>query len=165
MWEELMRVGEPIGIIPVGIEAQRILRLEKGHIIVGQDTDGLTVPEEAGLGWAVSYKKGYFIGGPAIAHLNRAPVSRQLTGFVLQDPEGPVPSECHLVLSGDKITGRVTSVAKSPSLGQVIGLAYVAPEQAVTGSEFEIKLGQRQRVKARATELPFYDPDNSRQQL
>ncbi len=165
IWEELMRAGEPIGIIPVGIEAQRILRLEKGHIIVGQDTDGLTFPREAGLGWAVSQKKGYFVGGPAIAHLNQAPVSRQLTGFVLQDPEGPVPSECHLVLSGDNITGRVTSVAKSPSLGQVIGLAYVAPEQAVTGSEFEIKLGRRQRVKARATELPFYDPDNSRQQL
>jgi len=165
IWEELMRAGEPIGIIPVGVEAQRILRLEKGHIIVGQDTDGLTFPREAGLGWAVSQKKGYFVGGPAIAHLNQAPVSRQLTGFVLQDPAGPAPSECHLVLSGDIITGRVTSVAKSPSLGQVIGLAYVAPEQAVTGSEFEIKLGRQQRVKARATELPFYDPDNSRQQL
>ncbi len=158
-----MRAGEQIGITPVGVEAQRILRLEKGHIIVGQDTDGLTFPEEAGLGWAVSHKKGYFVGGPAIAHLNQAPVSRQLTGFVLQDPDGPVPSECHLVLSGDAITGRVTSVAKSPSLGKVIGLAYVAPEQAVTGAEFEIKVKQGVRVKAQAADLPFYDPDNLRQ--
>jgi sarcosine oxidase subunit alpha len=63
------------------------------------------------------------------------------------------------------MTGRVTSVAYSPSLGQVIGLAYVSPEQAVTGSEFEIKVDQGQRVKAIATALPFYDPDNLRQQL
>jgi sarcosine oxidase subunit alpha len=141
------------------------LRLEKGHIIIGQDTDGLTFPGEAGLGWAVSHRKGYFVGGPAIAHMNQTPVSRQLTGFVLQDPDGPAPSECHLVLSGDKITGRVTSVAKSPSLGQVIGLAYVAPEQAISGAEFEIKVRHGIRVKAQATDLPFYDPDNLRQQL
>ena len=165
IWEELARAGESLGILPVGVEAQRLLRLEKGHIIVGQDTDGLTFPEEAGLGWAVSKKKGYFIGGPAIFHLNQASVSRQLTGFVLKDTGGPVPCECHLVLSGNQMTGRVTSVAYSPSLGQVIGLAYVSPEQAVTGSEFEIKVGQGQRVKAIATTLPFYDPDNLRQQL
>jgi sarcosine oxidase subunit alpha len=165
IWEELVRAGESLGILPVGVEAQRLLRLEKGHIIVGQDTDGLTFPEEAGLGWAVSKKKGYFIGGPAIFHLNQAPVSRQLTGFVLKDTGGPEPCECHLVLSGNQMTGRVTSVAYSPSMGQVIGLAYVSPEQAVTGSEFEIKVGQGQRVKAIATTLPFYDPDNLRQQL
>jgi sarcosine oxidase subunit alpha len=165
IWEKLVRAGEEAGILPVGVEAQRILRLEKGHIIIGQDTDGLTVPGEAGLGWAVSHRKGYFVGGPAIAHMNQAPVSRQLTGFVLQDPEGPVPSECHLVLSGDKITGRVTSVAKSPSLDRVIGLAYVAPEQAISGAEFEIKVRHGIRVKAQAADLPFYDPDNMRQQL
>jgi sarcosine oxidase subunit alpha len=165
IWEELAGAGESLGILPVGVEAQRILRLEKGHIIVGQDTDGLTFPEEAGLGWAVSRKKGYFIGGPAITHLTQTPVSRQLTGFVLADTGGPVPRECHLVLSGKQMTGRVTSVAYSPSLGQVIGLAYVSPEQAVTGSEFEIKVDQGQRVKAIATALPFYDPDNLRQQL
>jgi len=93
------------------------------------------------------------------------PVARRLTGFVLQDPDGPTPLESHLVLSGDRITGRVTSVAQSPTLGHLIGLAYVAPEQAVAGAEFDIKVDRGQRVKARATTLPFYDPDNSRQQL
>ena len=165
VWQELLRAGENLGLLPVGVEAQRILRLEKGHIIVGQDTDGLTFPGEAGLEWAVSHSKGYFIGGPAISHMNEAPAARRLTGFLLQEPRGPVPEECHLVLSGEKITGRVTSVAKSPTLGQVIGLAYVAREQAVAGTEFEIKLGQGERVRACATTLPFYDPENLRQQL
>lgn len=165
IWEKLIQAGQSLGLQPVGIEAQRILRLEKGHIIVGQDTDGLTLPGEAGLGWAVSRKKGYFVGGPAIAHLGQTPVIRQLSGFVLQNPDGPMPSECHLVLSGDQITGRVTSVAKSPSLGRVIGLAYLSPEQAVTGAEFEIKVAQGKRVRAIVAEVPFYDPDNSRQLL
>ena len=165
IWEALMAAGESLGIQPVGVEAQRILRLEKGHIIIGQDTDGLTVPAEAGLDWAVSRKKGYFIGGPAIGHLAQTPVSRCLTGFVLQDPEAVLPRECQLVLSGDTITGRVTSVAHSPSLGKVIGLACVASAQAVNGAEFDIKTGPVQRVKARATKLPFYDPDNLRQAL
>lgn len=165
VWEELMHADESLGILPVGVEAQRILRLEKGHIIVGQDTDGLTLPGEAGLDWAVSRRKGYFIGGPAITHHSLTPISRRLTGFVLADRTGPVPCESQLVLSGDTISGRVTSVAHSPSLGQIIGLAYVAPEQAVTGAEFEIKVGRGQRVTAKATDLPFYDPGNTRQQL
>jgi sarcosine oxidase subunit alpha len=42
LWDRLMEAGKPFGIVPFGVEAQRILRLEKGHIIVGQDTDGLT---------------------------------------------------------------------------------------------------------------------------
>lgn len=165
IWEELVHLGESLGAVPVGVEAQRILRLEKGHIIVGQDTDGLTYPREVGLDWAVSGKKGYFTGGPAISHLNKATANRCLTGFILEDHQGPLPKECQLVLSGDTITGRVTSVARSPSLRQVIGLAYVAPEQAVSGTTFEIKTDHGQRIMARATELPFYDPQNTRQQM
>ena len=43
----------PRGVRAFGVEAQRVLRLEKGHAIVAQDTDNLTNPFEAGLGWAV----------------------------------------------------------------------------------------------------------------
>ena len=41
------RPGRPRGLRPFGVEAQRVLRLEKGYFIVGQDTDGLTDPYEA----------------------------------------------------------------------------------------------------------------------
>ena len=50
------------GIVPFGVEAQRLLRLEKGHLIVSQDTDGLTDPFEAHLGWAVKLDKPFFVG-------------------------------------------------------------------------------------------------------
>ena len=41
MWRALLSSGARYGIRPFGVEAQRMLRLEKGHIIVGQDTDGV----------------------------------------------------------------------------------------------------------------------------
>ena len=50
IWKDLFDAGEDLSIRAVGVEAQRILRLEKGHLIVGQDTDGLTMPRDAALG-------------------------------------------------------------------------------------------------------------------
>jgi sarcosine oxidase subunit alpha len=163
LWEALVMAGTSFGLKPVGVEAQRILRLEKGHIIVGQDTDGLTFPEEAGLGWAVSSKKGDFVGGSAISILNSHKLSRKLTGFRLTDPKAPLPEECHLVVRDGEITGRVTSVARSEALDQTIGLAYVASDQAVPGQTFEIKTGNGRKIEAESVKIPFYDPDNKRQ--
>ncbi len=62
LWDALMQAGCAHGIQPFGVEAQRLLRLEKAHIIIGQDTDGLTTPIEAAMDWAVKMDKPYFIG-------------------------------------------------------------------------------------------------------
>src|SRR6185312_14694245 len=62
VWDALMEAGKPLGIRPFGVEAQRVLRLEKGHIIIGQDTDGLTHPYEADMAWAVAKSKPFFVG-------------------------------------------------------------------------------------------------------
>src|SRR5262249_56200499 len=62
VWEALMEAGKAYGIKPFGVEAQRVLRLEKGHIIVGQDTDGLSNPLDAGLEGLVKLDKEDFIG-------------------------------------------------------------------------------------------------------
>ena len=66
LWDALTTAGQETGLQPFGVEAQRLLRLEKGHVIIGQDTDGLTTPEEAGMGWAVSKRKPFFVGSRAI---------------------------------------------------------------------------------------------------
>ncbi len=165
IWEELFAAGVDFGLRPVGVEAQRILRLEKGHIIVGQDTDGLTMPRDAALDWAVTTSKPYFIGKPAIGFAETRAKTRQLVGFRLLNADGPVPEESHLVMRDDTIVGRVTSVARSAALDGVIGLAYVAPAQTEPGTDFQIKVSDRQNVTARTVQLPFYDPGNSRQAL
>lgn len=165
LWDALLEAGAPDGIRPFGIEAQRVLRLEKGHIIIGQDTDGLTHPIEVDMAWALSRNKPYFVGGRAIQIQERAGLTRRLVGFTIDDPAAPVPQECHLTLRSGDIVGRVTSAARSPSLDRVIGLAYVAPEQAGEGTLFDIKVDAGRIVPGRVVPLPFYDPGNKRQEL
>ncbi|WP_239651750.1 2Fe-2S iron-sulfur cluster-binding protein [Neosynechococcus sphagnicola] len=60
LWEVLLEAGKPYDLAVFGVEAQRLLRLEKAHLIIGQDTDGLTTPREAGLAWAVKMDKPVF---------------------------------------------------------------------------------------------------------
>ena len=70
------------GSRPFGVEAQRVLRLEKQHAIVGQDTDALSSPLEAGMGWLVKAEKPDFIGRDAAAAVAATRPARQvLTGF------------------------------------------------------------------------------------
>lgn len=164
LWDALNHHGRELGIRPFGVEAQRLLRLEKGHIIIGQDTDGLTHPHEADMAWAISRKKPFFVGGRAIDIQVERGLERKLIGFTI--PAGsPVPEECHLTIRGDNITGRVTSASYSPALDKVVGLAYVAPDQTEPGTKFDIRIDNGQIVQGEVSALPFYDPDNARQEL
>jgi len=164
LWGRIFAAGEEFAMCSVGVEAQRILRLEKGHLIVGQDTDGLTTPRDAALNWAVKMQKPRFIGKPAIAFTAQREPSRQLVGFRLQDSNGPVPRESHLVVRDSEIVGRVTSVVHSKQLNAIIGLAYVAPDQVEPGSKLSIKVSAGQLLTAETVTTPFYDPDNLRQE-
>lgn len=161
LWDRLRAAG----VRPFGVEAQRLLRLEKGHIIVGQDTDGLTDPGEADMMWAVSAKKPGFVGRRALQMRAAKPPGRRLVGFEIADPALPMPAECHLVVRDGAITGRVTSVARSPVLDKIIGLAFVAPDQARPDSRILIKTEGGSLVPARVVKPPFYDPDNQRQDM
>ncbi len=165
LWDALLEAGADHGIRPFGVEAQRLLRLEKGHIIVGQDTDGLTHPDEADMAWAIARDKPFFVGGRSIEIHRKRALGRKLVGFTIAGAAAPVPKECHLVVRDGEITGRVTSAAYSPALERVIGLAYVAPDQAEVGSGFEIKVAAGRLVPAEVVALPFYDPNNLRQTL
>ncbi|SLN57326.1 glycine cleavage T C-terminal barrel domain-containing protein [Oceanibacterium hippocampi] len=163
LWDALVEAGREEGIAPFGVEAQRLLRLEKGHIIVGQDTDGTTNPLEADMAWAIARKKDFFVGKHAIGLRSRAGLTRKLVGFRLPAGESRVPKECHLVIRDGQVAGRVTSAARSASLGHVIGLAYVPAEHAAPGVPFDIRVDQGAMLRAEVVPLPFYDPDNERQ--
>ena len=164
LWDTLIQVGKKFDIQPFGVEAQRLLRLEKGHIIVGQDTDGLTIPQEANMGWAIAQKKPYFQGKRAIQAINAREVSRQLVGFKLPI-DSPLPEECNLIIDNNEIIGRVTSVSPSPTLNKIIGLAFVSSNKSAPGKVIQIKLSNARIIDAMVCQTPFYDPDNERQEL
>ena len=140
------------------------MRLEKGHIIIGQDTDGLTTPLEAGLEWAVRMDKPFFIGQRSLRILEKQPRKHRLVGFALgKEFAGETPKECHLVIRNGNIAGRVTSIAYSESLGHHLGLAFVAPELAQEGLRFNIRGEAGRMVEAAVVRTPFYDPAAERQ--
>ncbi len=165
LWDILMEAGQPLGLKPFGVEAQRILRLEKGHIIVGQDTDGLTNPLEANMEWALAKKKPFYIGKRTIDMLAAKGVTRKLVGFAVTSARSPAPKDCHLVIRDGAIAGRVTSVVKSPTLGKVIGLAYLPMDMIEPGTKFQIRTDFGAMADAEVVPTPFYDPDNKRQEI
>ncbi|MFV7433592.1 2Fe-2S iron-sulfur cluster-binding protein [Pseudomonas shirazica] len=164
LWDTLMQAGAGLGIRPFGVETQRLLRLEKGHVIISQDTDGMPHPAEIDMQWAIGRKKPFFVGKRSIEILEAQPLKRKLVGFTL--PKGsPQPLEGHLVLDGADISGNVTSCEYSQTLGQIIGLAYAGAHQATPGMHIPIRVEGGVMVNAKVVPLPFHDPDNLRQEL
>jgi len=164
LWDALMEAGAAEGIGPFGVEAQRLLRLEKGHLIVGQDTDGLSTPFDVGLDWAVKLDKPFFVGRRSLQIIRKKPLRQKLVGFRLPtDLAGPAPQECHLVIDGGDIAGRVTSIAWSPSLGRYIGLAFVRPDLGEPGRVLTVRLTDGSLVNCEVCATPCFDPGDERQ--
>ena len=159
MWHAIMEAGRDFGIAPFGLEAQRILRLEKGHVIVGQDTDATSTPLNAGSEWAVRFDKDDFIGRDGLAIAAARGPREQLVGFVM--PNGDAPEDGTPVLSGGRPVGRVTSARISPTMGHGFGLAWVPPHLAEEGATIEVLVDHRP-VTARITLQPVYDPEGRR---
>ncbi len=173
LWERLLAAGAEDGIRPFGVEAQRVLRLEKGHLIVGQDTDALSDPFSAGLGWAVKLDKSDFIGQRSLLRLADSEISRRLVGFKMERP-GLLPEEGLQIVEavprssahplGLKIIGWISSARFSPTLGEVIGLCWLPAALADRpGTPFTIRRGKG-LVTGRVHHGPFVDPEGSRLQ-
>ena len=161
--EALWDAIRALDVAPFGVEAQRVLRLEKGHVIIGQDTDAMSTPGEIAMQWAVARNKPFFVGGRSLQELDTQAPIRRLVGFLLPANESRLPAESHLVLSDGNMIGRVTSSAYSTVLKRGIGMAYVRPEDAAPGTPITIKLTGGEQVTAEVTSTPFYDPQNARQ--
>jgi sarcosine oxidase subunit alpha len=170
LWDTILDAGKDLGIKPFGVEAQRVLRLEKQHAIVGQDTDALSNPLDAGMGWLVKRDKLDFIGRDAMLGLLERgapdlgrPGRQVLTGF--QTPGPLLPAEGAAIVRDGKAVGRVTSCKLSPTLGHPIGLAWVPAEDAVDGSPLTIRLGvgtDGATTPGTVRTTPFYDPEGQR---
>ncbi|HIG25943.1 MAG TPA: FAD-dependent oxidoreductase [Acidimicrobiia bacterium] len=149
VWEALLAEGQDLGCAPFGVEAQRILRLEKGHYIVGQDTDGLSKAPTAGLGGLVKLDKTDTIGLPEL----RAAYQREdLPILVAVQPDDPtvLPEEAAQIVDGQTTTilGRITSSRHSPTLDRSICLAQVAPQLAAPGTIITVLMADGRRIPA-----------------
>lgn len=163
VWNAIMRAGERLGIQPFGVEAQRLLRLEKGHLIVSQDTDALTNPFEADLAWAIGKKKPFFIGSRSLDILRKKPLARRLVGMAFRADVDALPEECNLIIANGEIVGRITSIAPCSTLGHPIAMGFLRPDLAEPDSRVTVRLDPGNLVEAQVVPMPFYDPENTRQ--
>ena len=154
LWRRLFELGADLGVAPHGLEALLQLRLEKGHIIVGQDTDYDSTPRRLDHGWAVRMDKGDFVGRQALTRTDRIPLDKMLVGLEL---DGDPVAEGAVIWHRAEYAGYVTSSARSPARGKSVMLAWVSTFDGVLPDSVVVD----GREAARAA-VPFYDPEGTR---
>ncbi len=154
LWRALLGTGPDLGIRPHGLRALFGLRLEKGHVIVGMDTELDTSPHRLGMDWAVRMEKPAFIGRASIERTAKLPDTRRWVGFAM---DGAAPPEGTPIRSLDdgEIIGNVTGSWTSPLLGQALMLGW----QKRAPFPDRVSIDGREAI---VTPTPFYDPEGRR---
>ena len=152
LWRSLMTLGEDLGIRPHGLQALFGLRLEKGHVIVGMDTELDTTPRRIGMDWAVRMEKPRFIGRAALERTSTIDDERRWMGFTM---DGVAPLEGTPILADGDIVGNVTGSWTSPLLGKALILGW----QRRTPFRDRVEIDGREALVA---PTPFYDPEGHR---
>ncbi|GAO80954.1 2Fe-2S iron-sulfur cluster-binding protein [Sphingopyxis sp. C-1] len=165
--ERLLDAGRPLGLVPFGIEALDVLRVEKGFLHVGNETDGATMPQDIGFAGTLKCKASDFIGRRgALMPVGHAPGRMQLVGLAsLDDRRLPVGAHCPRQ-SGTGSDGWVTSSVHSPTLGRPHALGMIADGASRMGEGLVLwDLGPDNRgevYRARIVAPCAYDPEGLR---
>jgi len=163
VWDAIWEAGEPKGLMPLGLEALDMLRVEAGLVFAGAEFCDQTNPFEAGIGFTVPLKtkEDDFIGRDALVRAKEHP-QRVLVGLDLVGDD--------LVGTGDPVmidrqqVGTITSGVRSPILRKNIALCRMSIEHSEIGTEVEVgKMdGHQKRLPATVVRFPHYDPDKER---
>ena len=157
LWEDLMSLGQALGLLPAGLGARDTLRTEAGYSHYGHELTSDTTPIEAALGWAVALDKPCFNGREMLEAQKEDGVSRRCIAFKMTGKSAP-PREHYKIFSADGTSreiGEVTSGTQSPSLGCGIGLGYVERAHAKYGTGIEIEIRNR-RFSAQVFRRPIF---------
>ncbi|MBU3028556.1 sarcosine oxidase subunit alpha family protein [Paracoccus marinaquae] len=168
LWERLHEAGHDMGITPYGTEAMHVMRAEKGFIMIGDETDGTIIPQDLGLGWAISKKKADYIGKRAQSRSFMTDRARwQLVGLESLDgrviPDGAYAVDAGSNANGQrKMQGRVTSSYHSPTLDRPIAMALVRHGPERMGQVLDFPLPSGEVMQGRICDPVFYDREGGR---
>jgi len=160
VWDILLAAGDEFGIMPAGYRAIDSLRMEKGFLAWGLDITLDENPLEAGLGFAVDFKKGDFIGRTAIQQ-SMDNGQKQVLCSVLTDKDACILYGGEAVYQNDTPVARLRSGGFGHSIDKNIGFAYMPPELAVPGTKVEID-SFCEKIPAEVGPLCNYDPKGER---
>ncbi|MGF6708650.1 DUF1989 domain-containing protein [Pseudomonas frederiksbergensis] len=163
VWDRIWQLGQPLGLVPLGLEALDMLRIEAGLIFAGYEFSDQTDPFEAGISFCVPLKSKTddFNGRDALLRRSAHP-AHKLVGLQLSGNEGAHHGDP--VYRGRAQVGVITSACRSPLLANNIALCRVDVACADVGTALEIGKvdGLQKRISATVTAAIFYDPDKSR---
>ncbi|MFO6448312.1 2Fe-2S iron-sulfur cluster-binding protein [Erythrobacter sp. NE805] len=163
--DRLMAAGAPFGLAPFGVESLMVLRIEKGFLHVGSDTDGMTLPQDIGFGGPVKSKASDFVGRRSCLRPDGQRADRrQFVG--LESCDGRVlPVGAHIVAADAAppaaSQGWVTSSIASPTLGRPHALAMIEAGTARMGEAVTV-WDEGTRYPARIVAPCAYDPEGAR---
>jgi len=164
VWNMLKEAGAEFGIRNFGVEAQNVLRMEKCHIILGQESEQRTNLLDVGLGflWDRTKTDAKTVGAVALRQAEKQPGRLKLVGIRMEDDDRPARDGALIVDS--KVRGYVATMRKSFTTGQAIGMALVESQLADIGTRLEIFEDECNGVRlyARVVKMPFYDPKGER---
>ncbi len=162
VFDAVWQSGEPHGLMPLGLQALDMLRIEAGLAFAGYEFCDQTDPFEAGIGFTVALSKNEdFTGRDALIRRKEHP-QKKLVGLEMEGDETVGHGDC--VHVGRAQIGVITSATRSPILRKTIALARVDVSHEALGTEVEVgKLdGQQKRLPARIVRFPHYDPEKTR---
>ncbi|MDM8525942.1 glycine cleavage T C-terminal barrel domain-containing protein [Desulfococcaceae bacterium HSG8] len=165
LWDILEEAGEEFGIQKFGLEAQSTLRMEKGHVILGSESEQRTTLHDIGLGflWHRDKPEAKTVGAVALAHTEKQKGRLKLVGFKTEIPGDGVPKDGSPI-TDSRIRGYVCTARYSESLGEAVGMALVEDELATENTRlgiYEDDCGGELKY-ARVVSMPFYDPEGER---
>ncbi|MDZ4869592.1 MAG: sarcosine oxidase subunit alpha family protein [Alphaproteobacteria bacterium] len=166
LWREMLKRGQAFGVTPYGIEALMVMRVEKGYLHIGADTDGTTMPQDVGFAEIMAKKKADYAGKRStMLPVGRDP-RREFVGLEVADGEAPLPIGAHIVDPSEaadtrRTHGWVTSTCFSPTLERPVALALVENGRARMG-EIVTLTSTHGRRSATVVGPCAYDPNGER---
>jgi aminomethyltransferase len=189
LWDALMEAGRIHGLLPMGLDALDVARVEAGFLLGGVDyTSARTAfierqkstPFELGFDWMVKLKRPDFVGKAALCSEKERGPARRFVGLEIHWddfadiheafglPPHLTPETCREgvpLYAGQRQVGYATSRTFSPLLKKYLALATLQSGHAEPGTELQIEVTcEYERKVARATvrELPFYNPERKK---
>ncbi len=166
VYDALTEAGGPLGLVDGGYRAIESLRLEKAYRAWGADIGPDHTPQMAGLGWAVKRKSELpFQGKAALEKAAQNPLPRMLAGFIVDDPDVTLLGRETIYRNGVRV-GWLSSGGFGYTLNKPLGYGYVRNASGVDANyllsgDYELEVAG-ERVPARASLTPFYDPSGAR---
>ena len=163
VWDALFARTEALGGTAYGTEAMHVMRAEKGYIIVGQETDGTTTPDDLGLGGMVAMTKPDFVGKRSLGRPDLvAPGRKQLVGLATEGrtvlEEGAQVTPMRDPAKGTHAIGHVTSAYWSPTVNAPIAMALVENGRALTGQTLFVPMPEG-AIPVRVVAPVFHDSE------